>query len=175
MRVYGSYDDFVALCGGMDIQANTRESASSWLHGWRSSRQSPVVLLNAWIPYVLSAPLCLQPGCFLLPVQVTQRVVSYYRQRARNSSSLVKFSLLEQHVDEPQSLSSPGYPFSGSLVYRCPTRVYSWNVFALFWMQHLYYHSAINYFYIPLFMLCGDYHYSDQPTNTAQHPSLSFH
>ena len=33
MRVYGSYDDFVALCGGMDIQANTRESASSWLHG----------------------------------------------------------------------------------------------------------------------------------------------
>lgn len=71
---------------------------------------------------MLGAPLCLQPGCFLLPLQVTQRVVSYYRPRARNSSTLVKFLLLEQHVDEPQSLSSPGYPFSGSLVYRFPTR-----------------------------------------------------
>lgn len=33
MRFYGSYDDFLVLCSGMDIQANTSESASSWLHG----------------------------------------------------------------------------------------------------------------------------------------------
>lgn len=80
------------------------------------------MLLTTWIQYVLTAPLCLQPGCFLLPVQVAQKVVSYYRQRARNYSSLVKFLLLEQHGDEPQRLSSPGYPLSGCLVDRCPTR-----------------------------------------------------
>lgn len=80
------------------------------------------MLLTTWIHYVLSAPLCLQPGCFLLPVQVAQKVLSYYRQRARNYSSLVKFLLLEQHGDEPQRLSSPGYPLSGCLVDRCPTR-----------------------------------------------------
>ena len=71
---------------------------------------------------MLSTLLCPQPGCFLLPVQVHQKSLSYYRQRARNSSSLLKFLLLEQHVDEPKSLSSPGYPFSACLVDRCPTR-----------------------------------------------------
>ena len=72
--------------------------------------------------HMCCTPLCLQPRCFLLPVQVAQKVLSYYRQRAITSFSLVEFLLLEQHVDGLQSVSSLGYPSLGCLVCKCPTQ-----------------------------------------------------